>query len=238
MPATPLSASDAERWLSRGRLGIYLAATGNDVHRALRLYEWNAQVTAACLHDLGHLEVLIRNSYDVELSKVSQGWSSSTDPIWARETGIQRTRTLQAKSNLYSQKLLRAARAKARHPTHGHIVANLTFGFWTALTQSERDATIWTPILSSLFPGATRGPVHGRMDRLNTFRNRLAHWEPIFSQTTGLMRQLSNADSLFTDLGPAVAAWVGERSAVMSLLQASPEPLLSPPPRTYLGTST
>ena len=192
MPSVPLTALTAELWLSAGRLEIYLSATGGDLHRALRLYDWNARITAACLQDLGHLEVLVRNSYDRQLSNASPDWSSAADPIWSRETGIQTTRTKQAKSNTYSQTSLRTARSKAPRPTHGHTIANLTFGFWTALTQSERDATIWTPILSPLFPGATRGPVHDRMDKLNKFRNRLAHWEPVFSRTTGLMRQLTN----------------------------------------------
>jgi hypothetical protein len=237
MPGAPLTALDAKLWLSTGRLGIYLSAVGNDMPRALRLYDWNARITAACLQDLGHLEVLVRNSYDRQLSNASSNWTSASDPIWLRESGIQKTRTIQAKSNTYSQGTLRAASSRASHPTHGHIVANLTFGFWTALTQSERDATIWTPILSPLFPGAARGPVHDRMDRLNKFRNRLAHWEPVFSRTTGLMRQLTNVDALFADLSPAAASWVGEHSSVISLIQAAPEPLLSPPPATYLGTS-
>lgn len=237
MPRVPLTALDAERWQSAGRLQIYLSATGNDLHRALHLYDWNARITAACLQDLGHLEVLVRNSYDRQLSNASPDWSFATDPIWSRETGIQKTRTKQATSNTYSQTSLRTAHSKSPRHTHGHTVANLTFGFWTALTQSERDATIWTPILSPLFPGATRGPVHDRMDKLNKFRNRLAHWEPVFSRTTDLMRQLTNVDALFADLSPAIALWVGDRSSIISLIQASPEPLLSPPPATYLGIS-
>ena len=238
MPPVQLTTFDAEQWLSSGRLGIYLNAAGNDLGRALRLYEWNAQVTAACLHDLGHLEVLIRNFYDVELSKLSPNWTSAEDQIWAHLAGIQSTKKLQTKSNAYSKQSLSKARKRLHHPTHGQIVANLTFGFWTALTQAERDATIWTPILNPIFPGSTRGTVHNRMDKLNTFRNRLAHWEPVFSKTTGLMKQLSNVDELFTSLSPAVAFWVSERSTVVSLIKTAPEPLLSQPPQTYLGIAT
>jgi hypothetical protein len=238
MPSAQLNALEAERWLSRGRLAIYLSKTSNDLNRALRLYEWNAQVTAACLHDLGHLEVLIRNAYDIELSKVSPTWISTNDPIWTRMNGIENTKRRQARSNEYSRESLKKAQKNLQRPTHGQIIANLTFGFWTALTQSERDATIWTPILSGVFPQATRGSVHDRMNKLNTFRNRLAHWEPVFSQTTGLMKQLSSVDKLFTDLSPSVTAWVGERSKVISLVRTAPELLLSQAPVTYLGTAT
>ena len=168
---------------------------------------------------------------------VSSNWSSATDSIWTRETGIQRTRDLQAKSNSYSRKSLEAAHQRARRPTQGHVVANLTFGFWSSLTQPEREATMWTPILSPIFHGAPRGPVHDRMEKLNQFRNRLAHWEPVFSRTTGLTRQLVNIDSLFIDISPGVTRWVGERSTVITLIQAAPEALVSRPLPRYLGIS-
>ena len=228
----------AEQWLSLGRLGVYLANTANDLPRALRLYEWNAQVTSACLQDIGHLEVLIRNRYDQELSKGSPGWSSASDPLWTRQTGIKTTKELQAKSNTISKSSLTNARKKGVKVTHGHTVANLSFGFWTALTQAEREATIWTPILSPLFPGLSRGPIHNRMGTLNQFRNRLAHWEPVFSSTTRFMRQLEDVDNLYFALSPEVRMWVGERSTVMDLIRTVPEPLLSIPPTMYLGTRT
>lgn len=235
MPLPLVELDDAERWLSVRRLRTYLDATGGDVQRALNLYDWNAQITAACLRDLGHLEVLVRNTYNRQLNRVSSNWSSATDSIWTRETGIQRTRNLQAKSNSYSRKSLEVAHRRARRPTHGHVVANLTFGFWTSLTQPEREATMWTPILSPIFHGAPRGYVHDRMDKLNQFRNRLAHWEPVFSRTTGLTRQLVNVDSLFTDLSPVVTRWVGDRSAVITLIQAAPEALAGSLPPRYLS---
>ncbi|WP_104088913.1 hypothetical protein [Cryobacterium sp. N19] len=81
MPSVELTAHEAELWLSSGRLEIYLSKTGRDLQRALRLYDWNAKVTAACLQDLGHLEVLIRNSYDRNLNVASPDWSSASDPI-------------------------------------------------------------------------------------------------------------------------------------------------------------
>jgi len=57
-----------ERWLSRPRFGVYLAAVGGDRPTALQLYEWNATVSAAFMRDLAHLEVALRNAYDDALT--------------------------------------------------------------------------------------------------------------------------------------------------------------------------
>lgn len=41
-----------DEWLSAGRFATYISAAGGDRGRALALYEWNAQLSAAFLHDL------------------------------------------------------------------------------------------------------------------------------------------------------------------------------------------
>ncbi|MEA9984628.1 hypothetical protein [Subtercola sp. RTI3] len=159
-----LSEAAAHEWLSTNRLSVYLRAARSDLSRALRLYEWNARMTAACMQDIGHLELLLRNRYDAALRQIS-----------------------------------------------GQVVANLTFGFWSALTKSEREATLWTPAL--------------------------AHWKPVFSQTTGLVRQLQHVDHVLFCLDPDIAAWVGERSEVLATLEDLPEPLIAGWPATYLQIS-
>lgn len=51
-----------EQWLSAGRFRTYLNAAGGDRSKALDLYEWSARMSAAIMHDLGHLEVAVRNA--------------------------------------------------------------------------------------------------------------------------------------------------------------------------------
>ena len=53
-----------DAWLTPGRFEKYRRAAGGDPALALRLYEWNAEIAAAFLHDLGHLEIAVRNAYD------------------------------------------------------------------------------------------------------------------------------------------------------------------------------
>jgi hypothetical protein len=70
VPTQPPSDPWIEAWLSTGRFGTYLSAAQGSRSLALALYEWNARLGAAFLHDLGHLEVGLRNAYDRVLSAI------------------------------------------------------------------------------------------------------------------------------------------------------------------------
>lgn len=230
----PLLLERAQRWLSPHRFDVYLAAVDSDVEAALALYDWNSAMTTACLRDVGHFEVLIRNRYAAVLDERHPGWTDPDHPLWATEIGIARTRQLQRLANTRTRDALRAAGKHERSRTSGHVVADLTFGFWTALTIPPRTATIWTT-LGTAVPGLTRGQLHDSMEKLNRFRNRLAHWEPVFSSTTGLTNRLREFGRLFEVVDPAVAGWVGRRSLVVELLEAAPAAGRLTPDHDYLG---
>lgn len=206
VPDPSLSISSAESWLSPHRYSVYMSAASGDI---------------------GHFEVLIRNRYAAELDIAAADWTSPGSSLWTKESGISNTREKQRKSNSSSRKALRMAAQRAPAPTAGHVIANLTFGFWTALTRPEREATIWAPILSKVLPGRPRGHLHDAMVKLNKFRNRLAHWEPVFSTTTGLSARLSQFDQIFREIDVDVAMWVGAHSAVPGLLADPPLKILS-----------
>jgi hypothetical protein len=75
-----------ERWLSQPRHAVYLTASQGDPQLALDLYEWNAEISAALLRDLAHLEVGLRNAYDRSLSARWPGpphWTIAGIPAFA-----------------------------------------------------------------------------------------------------------------------------------------------------------
>lgn len=230
-----LSQTTAEHWLAHPRLHVYLHAASGNLDDALDLYDWNAAVAAACLRDVGHFEVLIRNRYAAVLTHHYPDWTFPSNAMWSIEAGIPQTRTKQRKLNQGSANMVRKARNKTTPPSAGHTIANLQFGFWMMLTAAPREVTIWTPMLSPSFPGRSRGYVHDRMEKLNDFRNRLAHWEPVFSTTTGLAARLSEFDRFLTEVDADVAQWVGERSTVVETVTQCPIPGLNMVAPTYLG---
>ena len=59
------------RWLTEGRFRAFLDARFGDHDRAVALYNWNAEVSAAFLEVLHHVEVLLRNAIDQSVPKRS-----------------------------------------------------------------------------------------------------------------------------------------------------------------------
>jgi hypothetical protein len=73
--------------------------------------------------------------------------------------------------------------------SHGKLVAELTFGFWTSLLNKNYEQTFWVPALHDAFPGLsssqrTRRTVSSRMNKIRDLRNRVFHHEPIWYRRT------------------------------------------------------
>lgn len=174
-----------EDWLSAPRFAVYLADADGDRALALARYDWNARAGAVFLHDIGHLEVALRNAYDRALrSRDRPG-----DPHWVyapRRHFPERIRGGKD-ANWWPLNEIKVAIGKAQatsgsaeHPAPGKVIAELNFGFWTSLTTGVHDQPIWRPRLHRAFPrGTRRHNVHAQIDRLRRLRNRAAHNESL-----------------------------------------------------------
>lgn len=197
------TSSDAwiEQWLSRDRFALYVRRSGGDRKRALELYEWNAKLSAAFLHDLNHLEVALRNAYDQQLVHATLGG----DKHWTDKKTVQYLFPKHMRKDHGTGKKVDANRTprdqigKARStagatPNPGKVVAELMFGFWTYMTSDLHEKTLWVPHLHKAFPpNVDRGRVHGTLTDLRKFRNRVAHHEPILNAPEARRRQLVSA---------------------------------------------
>ncbi|MEQ3552852.1 hypothetical protein WIS52_20485 [Pseudonocardia nematodicida] len=179
-----------EGWLSTLRFAVYLDAAGGDRGRALALYEWNARAAAAFHHDLGHLEVALRNAYDRALRHRDESEARHWvfDP--SRHFPIQEERARNGvvvdandKPRAQIEQAIRSARrdTKGRAPTPpGKVIAELRFGFWRYLTIARRTDALRIPYLRTAFrPGTDRRDVDHPVGRLHLLRNRVAHNEPL-----------------------------------------------------------
>lgn len=108
--------------LSAERLTAYLRATGNDRERALRLYLWNTDISAALYSSLQGLEVALRNTLHRELSRVygTAWYDSPAMPL-----------SSQAQQLVSNAKTTIAQNRKPVIPPR--VVAELSFGFWVSL---------------------------------------------------------------------------------------------------------
>lgn len=236
-PGATLASRDGQwvnMWLGPTRLNTYLTATGGDRSRALALYEWNTDVASEALRrDLCHLEIGLRNAYDIALRNHWPGptdWTS--DPIavfplmLATRGGGKKSPNPKAKVDLNKQprELLTQARYNAGGalaPT-GKVVAELNLGFWRYLSTSRHEKRLWVPYLRHAFPAGTdrARDVDDRIHRLHTVRNRVAHHEPV--HTVNLTARLQDITDLATLIDPHLGTYITATTKIPQALASRP----------------
>lgn len=208
--------------LSPERIATYVAATGGDRERAMRLYTWNTAVSAAFYGPLQGLEVAVRNAMHRELvSTYGLDWYDNA--ACGFDAGTLR-RIEAAKDDL---------RRDGYTVDPPHLVAALPFGFWVALlgrggragglgaVKRNYEMTLWRPCLHRAFPHAKVGRVqaHHPLDYLRTFRNRIAHHEPIF--TRHLAADYRSILTVTGWINLEAQAWIDYHSRVKEILTIS-----------------
>lgn len=227
--AAPPDGPWADAWLSPGRLGRYVAQTAGDRPRALALYEWNTQLGCALQHDLGHLEVALRNAYDAAAVVHWPGpghWlADDADRLFApllrtrKSGGVKR----QVDTNWRQREIVAKAVREAGGPraTPGKVVAQLSLGFWRYLTSSAHEKTLWVPMLHHAYPpGTRRADVDDRIGRLHDVRNRIAHHEHLLDRNVAALHD--DLLHIARQLLPELEQYLNATSTVRTLLQRRP----------------
>lgn len=223
-----------ERWLSPARLQVYVSAAAGDLERALALYEWNAEICAALLHDLAHLEVGLRNAYDAAIESHSSfpaHWTLCGPQLFASvlrtkkrfDPVTRRRKSVRVDINEKPRKSLERAIAEAggRGAPPGKIIAQLMFGFWRYLSSSAHEVTLWRPYLHHAFPpGTARHDVDFRVGELHELRNRVAHHEPVL--TVNIASKHQSLLELSGLLEPELEAHVRATSRLPALIANRP----------------
>lgn len=157
--------------LSRPRMSTYEHACGGDVAAAVDLYRWNLDVSMALFESIHYLEVAVRNRIDEALSQLAGPGADWLDapPSVPLNPGTT-TRIAQARKY--------AGRGR-QTVTHGHVIAEITFGFWPYLFADNYNRTLWQPSLKAAFPGMQRSALHAGLTSVAGLRNRIAHHEPL-----------------------------------------------------------
>jgi hypothetical protein len=230
MSTTPAWVED---WLTPGRYAKYLRAAGGNHDRALAIYEWNNALAAALFRDLSHLEVGLRNGYDRALldhpDVVGRDW---LDPdvyrnhLFARHMALDDGGNMQDKnatprSNITSARKACGYDRPDSGTPRGKVIAELMFGFWSYLTDSLHEKTLWVPALHTAYEaGADRARIHAALTELRELRNRIAHHESVFDRPVENYRRrvVYVAANLSTDLKD----YIVDTSKVAGLLREKP----------------
>lgn len=162
-----------ERTVTHERLDRYLRATGDDIPRAVYLYEANVALCEALYGLLHGLEVAVRNAIHHELT------TSYGRPDWYELVRL---------SPHWHGELARAKRKIQQvtpdQPLAGKAVAELTFGFWVELLSRSHHNTLWMGMkLRRAFPHTSldRQSIHTRLKSIQQLRNRISHHERVLT---------------------------------------------------------
>lgn len=182
---------------------------------ALRLYTWNASVSAAFWQPLGHLEVGLRNAMGSALQgrhRRSGGAGSWLDDADRLLDGRARTDIAVAR---------RRVRKKGKRPSDDQTISELSFGFWRFLI-TRRHTVLW-PDLATAFPGAPdrrRETVEEPVARLHELRNRIAHHQRIWNHD--LAARYADVLLVAGYLDADLPEWIARECRVPALLRARP----------------
>ena len=173
--------SAIERSFSRARLGRYIAEASGDKNLALRLHVWNARIAEAMYLPLQIAEVAFRNT-------VANTLSEHFAPEWWKVSAFRCTLPQRLSAELDGA--IRDERARYGPSMSGdHIVSALPLGFWVHLLTKPYQGVLWPRFFPSAFPNkpqdVNREACYNRWERLRKFRNKAAHYKPIFDQKPG-----------------------------------------------------
>ena len=189
------------------RFSGFLEAADQDSHIAERLYIWNIQVSAAFWGGFHFLEILLRNAIHAKFIEYAQ-----TEEWWQTDLPIR-----QAERNAIHEAKVKVFKHQ-KFPSPGHVIAELSLGFWVGLFANNYHSTLWIGRLESLFPNysGTRRELHADLEILRKLRNRIAHHESIY--TRNLTRDFEILCSLIGFMDKDVADLVRSHSRVEAII--------------------
>lgn len=170
----PIDDPAIPRVLSTDRYATFLAACNGNQEQAVRLCSWNIAMSAALWGGFSVMEIALRNAMHDQLVRWvnRDDWWNGNVPLFPLE------------KNKIIEAVRSVSKEKGPRLTAGHVVADLTLGFWVKLLSNGYHQRLWVPALQYAFPNitGTRRDLHRDLERLRKLRNRIAHHEPIFAR--------------------------------------------------------
>lgn len=177
---------------------------------------WNIEISAAFWGPIHGIEIAIRNAVHAALAEHfhrADWWNAA-----AIDPGLGQKARTQERELASTSSPVRA----------DDVVAALSFGFWSAVLASPKNALeqnrYWQQCLHRAFPGwshkpndaAARKAFTRRIELLRKFRNRVAHHEPI--HTRDLAADHERILTLAGFIHPDLAAFLHAHSRVPHVL--------------------
>lgn len=165
--------------MSIPRMSRYVTATGGDSRKAMTLYRLNLRLSQELFTVISCFEVALRN-------RIDQHYTGRNGRDWLRDSvlpgGMFNNRHCGKTPYIISEAL-----RKLTIYTHPKLIAEMDFGFWR-YTFARHQFFAGGQSLLAIFPDkpiSTRtnrydhNYIFAELEKINLFRNRLAHHEPV-----------------------------------------------------------
>jgi hypothetical protein len=167
-----------EKALSSPRIGKYRSACRNDKNKALILYRYNIKLCQKFYGVLGVLEVVLRNAINEHFK------AQLCDSEWI-VTQAQSGFLVNYRDTVFNEITKLENNCKY---THDKLVASLSLGIWTFMFSRncyKNSGKTLLQILPNKTHGLNQRDIYADLDRIRTFRNRIAHHEPLCFDNCG-----------------------------------------------------
>lgn len=226
--------------LHLARMQPYLDVADGNQDKALKLYQWNLELTAATQSILGITEVVLRNAMDREL----QAWNQANGgrASWLLEEpetplrGLISSKRSSALSRANKESIARAPehRRFGAQVTHDDVLAQVMFGMWKDLLPNHAPEAgnsqeninremMWTHCLVRAFPNiqdSDGSKTYWLVNHVHGLRNRVSHMEPLLQ--IDVMDVLRDALRIIRSIDSDVANWVSGGNKVPGVLKNRP----------------
>ena len=164
--------------LSVPRIGKYRTACKGDKSKAMILYRYNIKLCQKFYGILGVLEIILRNAINEHFKTQLQ------DNNWLI-TQAQVGFLVNCQDVIFKEK---DKLKNSQKYTHDKLVASLSFGVWTFMFSRncyKNSGKTLLKIFPNKTPGLNQRNIYSDLDKLRTFRNRIAHHEPLCFDNLG-----------------------------------------------------
>nr|WP_015060899.1 hypothetical protein [Rahnella sp. WMR114]CAZ68154.1 hypothetical protein [Rahnella sp. WMR114] len=210
---------------SAARIGTYESIVGGptglaQTEKALRLYMWNAQISAAFFVPLHICEIVTRNA-------ISDVIGTVYGDRWPWSLGFERSLPIPVHGYKPKDDLINARR---NQPTTGKVIPELKFVFWQKMLTSRFDNRLWNSHILAAFPNAAaqgvsaaqlRQELYDDLEQIRRLRNRIAHHEPIISRN--LLDDFTTIKRVISRRCRHSDAWMQSNQMLLPLITLKPQ---------------
>jgi len=194
------------------------------IEGALKLYQWNIELSSAYLVPLHFYEVILRNC-------VSNAIEASYTHSWHNDQSFINSLNIRNKESINKAISKAKQNRRVNNPSIGAVIAEMYFIFWERMFTNRYDNAIWGVHLNTVLPNSPsilhfsrkRTTIFDSTNKIRKLRNRIAHHEPIFnSNRFNHIEIVADIEKIISWRCIETKKWLNQRNKVLTILSKKP----------------